>query len=175
MKEHGMYFGKDEFYQIIRKIGGQWNDSKERPLVCLIKSTENNNIYWAIPVGNWEHRDKQAKARINKYLNYDKSDIRSCFYHVGNTDVRSIFFISDAVPISAKYIEREYKGKYTGKLYVIKNKNLLSELERKLKRILSWENHKPNRFRQHITDIKEYLISELEQELLYEVAMTSDD
>ena len=86
MKEHGMYFGKKEFYQIIRNLGGTWNDSKERPILCLIKSLEHDNLYWAIPVGNYEHRDEKAKSRIQKYMNYDKKDIRSCFYHIGNTN-----------------------------------------------------------------------------------------
>lgn len=45
MKEHGMYFGKEIFYQAICSLGGEWNDSKERPLVCLIKSVENDEIY----------------------------------------------------------------------------------------------------------------------------------
>ena len=68
MKEHGMYFGKNEFYQIIRNIGGTWNDSKERPVICLMKSLECDNLYWAIPVGNYEHRDEKAKERIQKYI-----------------------------------------------------------------------------------------------------------
>ena len=161
MNEHGMYFAKEEFYQTIREIGGQWNDSKERPLVCLIKSLENDDIYWAIPVGNWNHRDEKAQDRITKYMNYDESDIRSCFYHVGKTDVKSIFFISDAVPIASKYIEREYIGRHTKSPYVIKNKNLLSELNRKLRRILSWENSNPNYFRQHISDIRTHLLMEI--------------
>lgn len=144
MQEHGIYFGTDEFYQLIRTLGGQWTDSKERPIVCLIKSSEHSELFWAIPIGNWNHRDNKAKARINKFLNYQKSDIRSCFYHVGNTDTHSIFFLSDVIPISPRYIEREYKGKYTDQLYIIKNKCLLSELEYKLKRILSWENSHPN-------------------------------
>lgn len=160
MKEHGIYFGKKSFYDVIKTLGGTWNDSKERPIVCLIKSSENDEIYWAIPVGNWAHRDDTAKKRINKYMDYPSNDIRSCFYHVGNTDVTSIFFISDIIPISKKYIEREYIGKYMGTQYVIKNKKLLSELERKARRILAWENSKPNYFRQHITDIKNYLIKE---------------
>jgi len=54
MEEHGMYFGKNEFYQIIRDNGGVWNDSKERPIICLMKSLECNDLYWAIPVGNYE-------------------------------------------------------------------------------------------------------------------------
>lgn len=161
MIEHALYFGKKVFYDIIRNVGGVWNDSKERPLVCLLKLSENDNIYWAIPMGNLEHRDENAKRRIEKFLSYRNKDIRSCFYHIGRTDVQSIFFISDAVPITDKYIERDYIGKYTGKQYVIKNNKLIFELERKLKRILSWENSNPNYFRQHITDIKDYLLEEL--------------
>lgn len=164
MKEHSIYYGKSEFYDVIRNIGGTWNDSKERPIVCLIKMSENDNIYWAIPMGNWEHRNEDAKKRIQKYLNYKESDIRSCFYHLGRTDEKSIFFISDVVPITQKYIERSYIGKYTGLPYIIKNKQLLDELVRKTKRILAWENSKPNYYRQHITDIKEYLIKELNEE-----------
>lgn len=161
MIEHALYFGKEEFYNVIRNVGGIWNDAKERPLVCLLKLSENDNIYWAIPMGNLDHRDEKGKKRIEKFLSYSTKDIRSCYYHIGKTDVRSIFFISDAVPITNKYIERDYIGKYTSTQYVIKNKKLISELERKLKRILSWENSKPNYFRQHITDIKNYLLEEL--------------
>lgn len=162
MNEHAIYFGKNNYYNIIRSLGGQWNDSKERPIVCLMKLSENDNIYWAIPIGNWEHRDDSAKNRIKKYLSYEESDIRSCFYHIGKTDVTSIFFISDIVPITDKYIEREYIGKYSRKPYIIKNAKLISELQRKVKRILSWENANPNSYRQHITDIKNYLINEMD-------------
>lgn len=115
MEEHGMYFGKKEFYELIRKNGGAWNDAKERPIICLIKSLECDGLYWAIPVGNYEHRDAKAKERIQKYMDFDKKDIRSCFYHVGNT-----------------------------------NEN---------------ENRKPNSFRQHITDMKKYLINELNNDV----------
>lgn len=163
MEEHGMYFGKSEFYQIIRDQGGVWNDSKERPIICLMKSLEHDDLYWAIPVGNYEHRDEEQKKRIERYMNYNKKDIRSCFYHVGNTNEKSIFFISDAVPFTEKYIDREYKNK-TKKIHIVKNKVLLAELEYKLGRILELEKRKQNHFRQHITDIKNYLIKELEDE-----------
>ena len=123
----------------------------------------SDKLFWAVPIGNWGHRDGAAKARIQKYMSYDDKDIRSCYYHIGKTDVTSIFFISDVVPITDKYIVREYINKYTGLPYIIKNKMLLSELQRKLKRILYWENANPNVFRQHITDVKEYLIKELNE------------
>lgn len=164
MHEHGMYFGKQDYYNTIRMNGSAWNDSKERPLVCLMKSIENEHLYWAIPVGDWSHRTKEAQDRIRKYLSFDTSDIRSCFYHLGSTDKQSIFFISDVIPITDKYIEREYIGRHTNQIYVIKNKTLLSELERKLSRILSWENVHKNSFRQHITDLKTYLLTELEHD-----------
>lgn len=162
MQEKGMYFGKPDIYKLIRDLGGQWNDSKDRPIVCLIKSNEHNSLYWAIPVGNWGHRDDKAKRRIQGYIDADIRNIRSCFYHLGKTTTMSIFFISDVIPITDKYIDREYLG-YDSKLYVVKNKKLHAELERKLKRILAYEKINKNYFRQHITDIKEYLLAELKE------------
>ena len=163
MQEKAMYFGKNNIYQKIRDAGGIWNDSKERPLVCLMESAEKEGVYWAIPVGNWNHRDTEAKERINKFISYPEDDFRSCYYHVANTTVKSIFFISDVIPITAEYIEREYVG-FDKNIYIIKNKELIKALEKKLKKILAFESSNKNYFRQHITDIKELLISELEHE-----------
>lgn len=156
MKEKAIYFAKPDFYQQIKTAGGQWNDSKERPIVCLLKSSEFDFLYWAIPMGNYDHRDDKAKARIQSYIQKDKKDIKSCFYHIGKTNVNSIFFISDVVPITDEYIEREYKINNSTQ-YIIKNDHLIKELERKLCRILSYESSNPNFFRQHITDIKNIL------------------
>ena len=44
MKINGIYFARAEFYQIIRDIGGVWNGSKERPIVCLLK-IDDTDIY----------------------------------------------------------------------------------------------------------------------------------
>ena len=161
MQEYGLYFGKPEFYSLVRSVGGQWNDTKDRPLVCMLKSLEHEGLYWAIPVGNWGHRSDEAKARIERYMSFPKDDLRSCFYHVGNTDVKSIFFISDTLPIIDRYLEREYLGKYTGRIYVIQNNSLIRAVTDKLKRVLAFERNRPNYFRQHITDIKNRLIDEI--------------
>ena len=155
MEINGIYFAKREFYQIIRNIGGVWNDSKERPIVCLLK-IDDTDIYWAIPMGNLNHRSEKAKERLDFYLNIEESDIRSCFYHIGKTTIDTIFFISDVVPIKEIYIDREYLG-FNNIHYIIKNKKLISELEGKLKRILYFEDSTPNYFRQHITDLKNKL------------------
>lgn len=159
MIERGIYYSTQEFSELIRSLGGEWNDTKHRPLVCLIKSSENDNLYWAVPMGKLNHRDEKQQERLNKFMNLPERDIRSCYYHIGRTTAKSIFFISDAIPITDKYIGEEHLGA-DNKHYIIKNKKLIAELERKLFRILAVENSKNNSFRQHITDVKKYLLSE---------------
>lgn len=161
MIEKGLYYATQDFAELIKSLGGEWNDPKHRPIVCLVKSTENDNLYWAIPMGNWKHRTPEQQTRLNYYLNLPSSDIRSCYYHLGRTTNQSIFFISDAIPIIDKYIDSEHVGA-DRKHFVIKNQNLITELERKLFRILAIENANKNHFRQHITDVKNQLLSELE-------------
>lgn len=160
MIERGLYYPKSEFGEMIRSLGGTWNDTKHRPIVCLIESSECPGLYWAIPMGKLNHRDQEQQARLEWYMNLPSQDIRSCYYHVGRTTTRSIFFISDAIPITEKYIDAIHTGG-DNKHYIIKNANLAAELERKLFRILSVENSRNNHFRQHITDVKNHLITEL--------------
>ncbi len=160
MVEKGIYYASPELSELIVSLGGQWNDIKHRPIVCLIKSTENDNLYWAIPMGKLNHRNEKQIERLNTFLSLPDNDIRSCYYHIGRTTSKSIFFISDAIPITDKYISEKHTGA-DNQHYVIKNKNLIFELERKLKRILSDENSRPNKYRQHITSVKKYLLEEL--------------
>ena len=162
MKENAIYFAKSDFYNIIKENGGEWNDTKKRPVVCLLQDKNISGLYWAIPMGAWNHRDDKAKARIKSYINLPEGNIASCYYHLGKTTQQSIFFISDAIPITEEYIEREYTG-YDSTPYVIKNPNLISELTRKLNRILYFETCTPNYFRQHITDVKNALINDLKK------------
>lgn len=163
MKQNGMYYITEEYKELVRSLGGEWNDQKKRPVVCLVPSTENDKMYWAIPVGKVNHRDQKEMERIKRFMSYKSRDLRSCYYHIGRTTNRSIFFMTDAVPITDKYILEEHLGA-DKKLYIIKNPMLLQELSYKLNRILAFENKKENYFRQHITDIKNYLLDELKAE-----------
>ena len=160
MIERGLYYATQDFSQLIRSVGGEWNDTKHRPIVCLIRSNEHSNLFWAIPMGNWNHRTPEQQARIQGYMNLPVQDIRSCYYHLGRTTNRSIFFVSDAIPITDRYISGEHVGA-DQKHFIIKNPNLCTELERKLFGILSIENADNNHFRQHITDVKRQLLQEL--------------
>ncbi|MBD5392751.1 MAG: hypothetical protein HDR71_00465 [Lachnospiraceae bacterium] len=51
MVERGLYYAAADFAQMIKNNGGTWNDTKHRPIVCLIKSKEHDRLYWAIPMG----------------------------------------------------------------------------------------------------------------------------
>ncbi|MDO4803439.1 MAG: hypothetical protein Q4A32_01300 [Lachnospiraceae bacterium] len=158
--ERGLYYATQDFSTMIQNVGGTWNDTKHRPIVCLIKSTEDEDLYRAIPMGKMNHRNQAQQSRLNFYLSLPNRDIRSCYYHVGRTTAQSIFFISDSIPITDKYIDSVHVGA-DSKHFIIKNHKLISELERKLFRILSLENSRKNSFRQHITDVKSYLLAEL--------------
>ena len=162
MTEYGVFFPTDEFKAMIRSQGGEWNDTKQRPLVCLLKSSENDKLYWAIPMGDMTHRKEEQRERIMSYINLPSRDIRSCYYHIGKTDKESLFFVSDAIPITDKYVDRAYV--VNGVSYQIKNEAVLRSLRTKLLRILSVENRNPNKFRQHISDVKAYLINELSRQ-----------
>ena len=161
MIANGMYFATPAIYNLIRSTGGIWNDCKQRPIYCCFESAETKGLYWAIPVGNYEHREPAAKKRIQTYLSLPTGNIASCYYHIGITTEKSIFFISDVIPITDTYMDAEYKNFYTSTIYIVKNKPLIAELEYKLSRILAYEKSNPNSFRQHITDVKNKLLEEL--------------
>ncbi len=135
--ENGVYFLKKGLYDVIRKVGGICQDRKERPVVAIVPSVEDNKIYWAIPMGDLSHRTTEQLERLQGYLNSPDKMLRSCFYHIGNTDKKSLFFISDVLPITAEYVERAYIA-HNNPL-IIKNKKLIAELNRKVTRILAFE------------------------------------
>ena len=161
MIKNGMYFAKQEIYDLIRDLGGTWNDKKSRPIYCCFESSETRGLYWAIPVGNYDHRDSEAQSRIQSYINLPSTQIASCYYHIGNTTTRSIFFISDVIPITDDYVDAEYVNYHTSSIHIVKNKQLIKDLEAKLSRILAYENSNPNSFRQHISSVKEKLMQNL--------------
>ena len=174
MIERGLYYASEEYGKLVKELGGEFNDTKRRPIVCLIKSSESDDLYWAIPMGKLNHRDEEQQERLERFLNYPVNDIRSCYYHVGRTTSRSIFFISDAVPITDKYIDSIHTGG-NGEHFVIRNPHLIAELKRKLFRILSVENASNDCFRQHITTVKKHLLEEIEADKNCETRSSSQN
>lgn len=164
MYENGFYLIKNEFVDLINNtIGGSYNDSKQRPIYCCIKDNKLDGIYWAIPTSDLSHRSSKQISKYERFINLPNKDIRSCYYHIGLTNRPALFKISNVFPVTDKYIIREYIS--NNKPLVMKNKTDIATIRKKVLRILSYENQHINKLEQHITDIKNYLIDEMSQDL----------
>lgn len=160
MIEDGIYIIKQDFFVMFEKKGCKFKNNKieARPTFCCMKDNNIEGLYWAIPTS--KITPNKNMNRINKYVNLKKG-IASCFYHIGYTNYPAIYCISSTFPVTEKYIEREYK--VNGKHLIIKNKQQIENIKRKLKRILQYENQNQNKFEQKITVIKKFLEDELKQ------------
>ena len=161
MVEHGLYIIKKQFFELVKRLGGDcdYYNGDKRPIYCCIKDKRIEGLYWAIPTSDIEHRSDGQQAYYEKCLEQPDTDLRSCYYHIGRTTKKALYKVSSCFPITDKYIEHEFKT--CGTHVIIKRAETVNELERKLKRILSFEARKPNYFAQHITDVKKYLVNEL--------------
>lgn len=158
MKPSGFYKLAPEYIALVNKLNGTYQDHKDRPIYCCIQDKQNPSIYWAIPTSDLSHRSPTQAKRIKSFCELPERDIRSCYYHLGHTNKPAIFKISNALPVTKKYISGEYFSQ--GKHLVLKDKKLVNEISRKLHRILFAESQQENRFEQHITDIYNLLSSE---------------
>lgn len=115
-----------------------------------------------ISTSDISHRSETQIKHYNMCMQCNEKNLRSCQYHIVKGNRTALYKISSCYPITDKYIDREYTVNKTH--IIIKNKEDIAEINRKFRRIISMENRKPNYFRQHITDIKDYLIKELDSE-----------
>ena len=161
MIEHGLYLLKPEFFNLIRTLGGDCDSDAggKRPVYCCIKDKKINDLYWAIPTTDISHRSKEQIAKYGKYMALDDRDLRSCYYHIAKTTVDSIYKISSCFPVTEKYILHEFTT--NGVHVIVQKKDDIDIIEKKLRKILSFEFRKKNYFLQRISDIKDFLINEL--------------
>lgn len=124
----------NKIFVMFEKMGCKFKNNKfeSRPTFCCMKDKEIDGLYWAIPTS--KITENKNLDRINKYINM-KRGIGSCYYHIGYTNYPAIYCISSAFPITEKYIDREYK--VNGKHLVIKNKQQIQNIRKKLKEFYS--------------------------------------
>lgn len=161
MIESGFYKVKQEFIDIIKELGGIYKDVKERPVFCCFEDKYIEELYWAIPTSDLSHRTPDQIAKINAWINLPGNDIRSNYYHIGHTNKPAIYRISNCFPIIEKYTEGIYISK--GKHLILGDKVEIEIIRRKLSRIIFDENKHPDKYEQHITSIKTYLLNEIEE------------
>ena len=163
MTEHGLFILKQSFLDLLVSLGAECDTEKgmKRPVYCCLKDSVVEGLYWAIPTSDLAHRSAEQIAKYNEYMQKGKDDLRSCYYHIGRTTKPALFKISSCFPVIENYVDHEYTS--CGKVVVLKNAMLVSELERKLRKILAFESTRPNYFSQRITDIKAALLKELKE------------
>lgn len=171
MIENGLYVVKREIIETISSLGGDTDISHgyKRPVFCCLKDSKIDGLYWAIPTSDISHRDDNQKTFYDFCLSRDSSDLRSCYYHIASTTKEALYKISSCYPIIEKYIDHEFVS--NEKHVIMKKQYDIDEIRRKFKKILSMEFRRPNYFPQHITDIRNYLIQELQA--MQEVAATN--
>jgi len=159
MKPTGFYKLTSDYFEVIKKVGGVYRDSKERPTYCCIQDQKNPDVYWAIPTSNISHRPQEQLDRIKRLCALPDRDIRSCYYHLGHTNRPAIFRVSSVLPVADRYIEGEYTSQ--GAHLVLRDKKLIADIERKLSRILFDESRHPDKYEQRITSIYTFIANEV--------------
>ncbi len=164
MIENGLYVVKRDILDIIASLGGDCDirSGDKRPVFCCVKDVKIDGLYWAIPTSDISHRSEAQIEYYNLCMQRDEKDLRSCYYHIVRGNRTALYKISSCYPITDKYIDHEYTVNQTH--VVVQRKEDIAEINRKFRRIISMENRKPNYFKQHITDLKNYLIQELKDE-----------
>jgi len=155
MKQTGFYKISQDYFNIIKQLSGIYRDSKERPIYCCMQDKKFADIFWAIPTSDLSHRASEQLERIKRLCALPQRDIRSCYYHIGHTNRAAIFRISSVLPVTDEYISGEYTSQ--GIHLVLRNTNLIAEIERKLSRILFDEELHPNKYEQRITSLYSFL------------------
>ena len=164
MVENGLYVIKRELLDIINNLGGDCDidHGYKRPVFCCLKDNKIDGLYWAIPTSDISHRNDNQKEYYEYCLNCPDNDLRSCYYHIAKTTKDALYKISSCYPITEKYIDHPF---VTNNVHVVmKKQEDIKEIRRKFKRILSMEFRKKNYFPQHISDIRDFLIKELQSD-----------
>lgn len=171
MIENGFYKVRQEYIDLIKSLGGKYKDAKERPIFCCMEDRHIKNLFWAIPTSDLSHRSPKQLKKINEFCSLSEKDIRWSYYFIGHTNRPALYRISNCFPIIDKYIDSEYTSQ--NRQLILKKQEDIKIIRKKLSRILITENKHNNKFEQHITDIKNFIIEELTE--VKEVALTKDE
>jgi hypothetical protein len=161
MIENGFYKIRHDLIDLINnRLGGKYHDNKSRPVYCCMEDKYMRGLFWAIPTSDRLHRTPNQIIKIQELCSKDMhTDIRACYYHLGMTNRPAIYRISNCLPITDKYIDAPYESQ--GTQLFLASKNDIVVIRQKLARILFDESKHPNKYEQHITDLRNYLLAEM--------------
>ena len=166
MKPTGFYKLSPKYANLVKQVGGLCRDDKVRPVYCCIQDKDYPQIYWAIPTSRISNRPTEQLDRINILCALPDRDIRSCYYHIGHTNHPAIFKISNVLPVTDACIDGEYTSQ--GKHLVLRDKKLITEITRKLSRILFDESRHPDKYEQRISSTCAFLKGEMRDKIMHQ-------
>lgn len=135
LKKNGVYFLKEEFFKKYEDKYLSENRGKGRPFYYVFSDKKFPEILWVVPLTT-------KIDKVNKSIEKFGGDEKNCPYYVINHGVKnSAFNIGNVFPTLEKYIEREYINKFSNSHLIIKNNYVISEIERKVNKIIKKNLH----------------------------------
>lgn len=151
---------KDEFRKLQDQVGVGNIDLKKRPHLLAMKDNLHPDLYWVIPITTKNHLSPSRIEKIEEMINQSKKYIQHNFFEAATIDKVEVYLkISSAFPITEKYISHLFKR--GNRQIILKNEYKIQKIEKKLRKILAFENQKPNHFEQKITKLKTLLLEEI--------------
>ena len=162
MEQYGCYIIKEEFFHKFNYIDLKGNKDEHRPHYCCFSDPNNDKLLWVIPMSHKiEKFEKLIASRTQENRPCDIVEI----IKINNN--KSAMLMQDMFPITEKYIARPYT--INNIPLVIKNEQQISIINKKAKNILRLINRhvKVNPTQPDVLKIKEVLLEELENELIF--------
>lgn len=131
---NGVYKIKDEFYDLFDDEALTHNKGENRPFFYCIEDENVQELYWLIPMTS---QVDKLKATLREKYNDDpeKCDLFIINHH---SKKPSAFLTVDIFPIIKKFIHSEYT--MYGQHYVIKDKKLITQINKKARKVLALKN-----------------------------------
>ena len=160
MIKNGFYLIKNEYFFKMQDPSFPFQKNG-RPAYYCIEDKNNKDIFWMIPMTT-------KIDKVNKIIQKSGGEDKCKIYLINPTEKSSAFNIQDIFPITENYIEREYKR--ADQHYIIKNKKLIQEIEKRANDIINIKMLKSVLTKNEINIRKIYkiLLMELEKDKQYD-------
>ena len=136
-----LYFVKDDFYERFKDCGLLGNKESmngiphNRPCCYLFKFTDNDKIYWMIPISS---KIQKYTTQYNKSMQkYGKCDNISFVYVLGE---KRAILPQNLFPVTENYIDGVYIDKNT-RTPISFPKNILSEINKKARKKIRYNQN----------------------------------
>lgn len=129
MKKCGFYIISDKYFQEMKDPNLKGNKDENRPFYYCLKD-DTDGIYWMIPLSS-------KVEKYNRIIETRSRKGQACdILHIARLDngKENVFLLQDILPVTEKYIEREYT--IAGNHMILTSEKTVKEIEKKARKIL---------------------------------------